>query len=162
AAVSDAPMTKSLGRHIGLATVTFALCFAAWGLVAAFAPRFRTELGLSATATSFLVAVPVLLGSLARLPMGMLAHRFGARLVFPLLMLGVAGPVWMVPAAPTYSALLVTAFLLGMAGSSFAVGVGYVSRWTPKAQQGTALGVYGLGNMGQSAAVFLGPLLAVR
>src|SRR4051794_38061358 len=52
------------------------------------------------------------------------------------------------------------AFFLGLAGSSFPVGVGYVSRWTPAARQGSALGVYGLGNIGQSAVVFLGPLLA--
>ena len=59
--------------------------------------------------------------------------------------------------AATYRSLLVVAFFLGLAGSSFPVGVGYVSRWTPPARQGGALGIYGLGNIGQSAAVFLGP-----
>jgi nitrate/nitrite transporter NarK len=72
----------------------------------------------------------------------------------------VAAPVALVPSAATYSNLLLVAFLLGMAGSSFAVGVGYVSRWFPMESQGSALGVYGLGNIGQSAAVFLGPVVA--
>ncbi len=72
----------------------------------------------------------------------------------------IAIPAWLVPAARSYESLLAVAFFLGLAGSAFPVGVGYVSRWTPPARQGSALGVYGLGNIGQSAAVFLGPLLA--
>ena len=149
-----------LGRHLVLGTLAFAVCFAAWGLVSAFAVRFRERLHLTATETAFLVAVPVLLGALARLPMGILADRFGGRVVFSVLMAAVAVPVYLVPAAPTYATLLVAAFFLGLAGSSFSVGVVYVSRWSPPARQGSALGLYGLGTMGQSAAVFLGPLLA--
>jgi len=147
-------------RHLPLATLSFTLSFAAWGLVAAFAPRFKEQLGLSATATALLVAVPVLLGSLGRIPVGMLADRFGGRAVFAALLLLVAVPVALLPRAETYGQLLTVAFFLGLAGSSFPVGIGYVSRWTPPARQGAALGVYGLGNIGQSAAVFLGPLLA--
>ena len=64
-------------------TVSFTVCFAAWGLISAFAPRFRQVLHLSATETAFLVAVPVLLGALARIPMSMLTDRFGGRIVFP-------------------------------------------------------------------------------
>ena len=63
--------------------------------------------------------------------------------------------------SPSYEKLLYVAFFLGMAGCSFAVGVGFVSRWFPPEKQGSALGIYGLGNIGQSAAVFLGPVLAV-
>jgi len=90
----------------------------------------------------------------------MLADRFGGRVVFTVLMFFVAVPVALVPASTTYKDLLVVAFLLGMAGSSFAVGVAYVSRWFSMESQGSALGVYGLGNIGQSAAVFLGPVVA--
>ena len=139
---------------------SFGLCFAAWGLVSAFAVRFRERLQLTATETALLVAVPVLLGALARLPVGILADRFGGRLVFSALMAGVAVPVYLVPAAQNYPSLLVAALFLGLAGSSFAVGVGYVSRWSPPEKQGSVLGVYGMGNIGQSAAVFLGPLAA--
>src|SRR5262245_5169192 len=92
--------------------------------------------------------------------MRILTDRFGGRGIFSILMAAVAIPVWLVPQQTTYSGLLITAFLLGLAGSSFAIGVGYVSRWTPQAQQGSALGVYGLGNIGQSTAVFLGPVMA--
>src|SRR5512134_1280537 len=149
-----------LGRNLALGTISFGLCFAAWGLVSAFAVRFRERLGLSATETALLVAVPVLLGALARLPMGMLTDRFGGRAVMSVLMAAVAVPVYLVPAASSYRSLLVAAFFLGLAGSSFAVGVGYVSRWSPPEKQGSVLGVYGMGNIGQSAAVFLGAVVA--
>jgi NNP family nitrate/nitrite transporter-like MFS transporter len=147
-------------RHLVLGTLSFAVCFAAWGLISAFAPRFRELFGLTGTQTALLVAVPVLLGSLGRLPVGMLADRFGGRAVFTAVMLMVAVPAWLVPMADSYERLLAVAFFLGIAGSSFPVGVGYVSRWTAADRQGSALGVYGLGNIGQSAAVFLGPLIA--
>ena len=149
-------------RHVTLGTISFMVCFAAWGLIAAFAPRFRETFHLTPSQTALLVAIPVLLGSLARIPMGILTDRFGGRAIFSILMAAVAIPVWIVPGQSTYSGLLIVAFLLGLAGSSFAIGVGYVSRWTPPERQGGALGVYGLGNIGQSAAVFLGPVIAAQ
>jgi MFS transporter, NNP family, nitrate/nitrite transporter len=147
--------------QLALGTLSFAICFAAWGLISAFAPRFREAFHLTATQTAFLVAVPVLLGALLRVATGMLADRFGGRVVFALLMIIVAVPAYVVTIVPSYRMLLYVAFFLGMAGSSFAVGVGFVSRWFPPETQGGALGIYGLGNIGQSAAVFLGPVLAV-
>lgn len=146
--------------HLALGTISFTVCFAAWGLISAFAPQFRKLFQLTATQTAALVAAPVLLGSLARIPAGMFADRLGGRLVFSALMMVCAVPAFLVPLATTFSQLLVVAFFLGLAGASFAVGVGYVSRWAPADKQGAALGVYGLGNIGQSAAVFLGPLIA--
>ncbi len=153
---------RGASTALWLGTGSFALCFAAWGLVGAFAPVFRQKYGLDGTQTALLVAVPVLLGALARLPTGMLADRFGGRAVFSILMIAAAVPLFLVPAAPSFQALLVLAFALGIAGASFAVGVSYVSRWTPPDKQGSALGVFGIGTGGQSAAVFLAPLVAER
>ncbi|MGE5644618.1 MAG: MFS transporter [Acidobacteriota bacterium] len=149
-------------RHVLLGTVSFTVCFAAWGLIGAFATQFRDVYRLTQSETALLVAVPVLLGSLARIPMGILTDRFGGRTVFSLLMAVAAVPVWAAPRQTSFSGLLAVAFLLGLAGSSFAVGVGYVSSWTPPREQGSALGIYGLGNIGQSAAVFLGPVIAAH
>ncbi len=151
---------QSLARHLGLSTVSFALCFAVWGLMSAAAPVYRERFSLSATETALLIAVPVLLGSLARVPLGMLSDRFGPRRVFVVLMAAVAIPVFLLPTARDFSAVLGMAFLLGVAGASFAVGVSYVSGWAPKQRQGAALGVYGLGTGGQSVAVFIVPLVA--
>src|SRR5215469_11255436 len=112
--------------HLALGTVSFTLCFAAWGLISAFAPQFRKLFDLTASQSAGLVAVPVLLGSLARIPMGMLTDRLGGRLVFSALMATCAIPAFCVPLAGSFAQLLVVGFFLGLAGSSFAVGVGYV------------------------------------
>jgi MFS transporter, NNP family, nitrate/nitrite transporter len=155
-------VTKASARALVLATVSFTLCFAAWGLIGGLASVFTGLYKLTASQTALLVAVPVLLGSVARLPMGMLTDQFGGRLVFAALLAFSSMAAFVVPTTGSYGSLLVAAFLIGMAGSSFAVGAAFVSRWTPAAKQGTALGVYGLGTMGQSLAVFMGPVVASR
>jgi nitrate/nitrite transporter NarK len=147
---------------LALATISFTLCFAAWGLIGGLATVLAGLYGLNASQTAFLVAVPVLLGSLARLPMGMLTDRYGGRLVFGALLVFSSAAAFVVPLTNSYQFLLFAAFLIGMAGSSFAVGAAFVSRWTPPTRQGTALGIYGLGTMGQSLAVFVGPVVAAR
>jgi NNP family nitrate/nitrite transporter-like MFS transporter len=149
-------------RALALATVSFTLSFAAWGLIGGLAAIFTELYHLTASQTALLVAVPVLLGSLARLPMGMLTDRYGGRAIFAILLILAAAAAWLVPETASYRGLLASAFFLGLAGSSFAIGAAFVSRWTPAASQGTALGVYGLGTMGQSLAVFGGPLMASR
>ena len=94
------------GQQLALATISFAVCFAAWGLIGALAPRFREALGLSDTATGLLIATPVLLGSLARLPVGALGDRFGGRGVLTALMLVVAAACLVVQLATSYRQLL--------------------------------------------------------
>ena len=149
-------------RALLLATLSFFLSFAAWGLVGGLAPVFSDLYGLSASQTALLVALPVLLGSLARLPLGMLTDRFGGRVVFSTLLGFSSIAAWLVPLTTSYASLLVAALLIGMAGSSFAVGAAFVSQWTPRVRQGAALGIFGLGTMGQSIAVFVGPVVAAR
>src|SRR6187401_1841637 len=101
-------------RALILATISFALSFAAWGLVGGLASMFAGLYQLTASETALLVAVPVLLGSLARLPMGMLTDRFGGRLVFTALLLFASVAAFTVPMASSYGALLAAAFLIGM------------------------------------------------
>ncbi|HMF42820.1 MAG TPA: MFS transporter [Polyangia bacterium] len=148
--------------HLALATVSFFVCFAAWGLISGLASQLRSLFHLGAAQVALLIAEPVLLGALARLPLGIAADRFGGRRVFAVLMLAVAVPIWLLPTASTFHVLLGFAFVLGLAGASFAVGVSYVARWAPTARQGGALGIYGLGTLGQSAAVILGPTVGAR
>ncbi len=149
-------------RALLLATVAFAICFSIWGSLAPLAPRFRAEFGLSATQVGLLVATPVLLGSLARVPLGMIADSVGARAVFPLLLLFSALPVALVAFARSFPALLAASLLLGIAGASFAVGVPFVARWFSAERQGFALGIYGLGNAGTAVAAMAMPRLVDR
>jgi len=115
--------------------------------------------GLTAFQTSLLIAVPVLLGSLGRIPMGILADRFGGRIVFGTLLVWCLIATLGASSTSSYRSLVGWAFLIGFAGSSFAVGVAFASKWFPQKQQGSALGVYGMGNIGQSAAVFGAPAI---
>lgn len=144
-----------------LSTTAFAVSFAVWGLVAALAPTFAQIYGLSAKSKSLMIAIPVLLGSLGRLPAGMLADRFGGRRVFAALLLISAIPAIGIGLSTSYLQLLWLGVLIGIAGTSFSIGVSFTSRWFTKDQQGTALGIFGMGNIGQSVAVFGAPVLAL-
>jgi len=148
-------------RALFLSTTAFAVSFAVWGLIGALAPTFAQTYGLSAKAKSLMIAVPVLLGALGRIPAGMLADRFGGRRVFAMLLVIAAVPAVLVGFSQSYLSLLVLGLFLGIAGSTFPVGVGFTSRWFTRDQQGTALGIYGMGNVGQSVAVFGAPVLAL-
>jgi MFS transporter, NNP family, nitrate/nitrite transporter len=150
---------RVLSKPLILATISFAACFFVWGLISGTATSLREVFQLSPAEGAWLVAIPVLLGSIARIPMGMLTDRFGGRIVFSSLMLFSAAVCALLPFVHSKAELFATAFVLGLVGSSFAIGVGYVSRHTQPQRQGTALGVFGLGNIGQSIAVVLAPLI---
>jgi NNP family nitrate/nitrite transporter-like MFS transporter len=149
------------GRALFLATTAFAVSFAVWGLIAALAPTFTQLYSLSASQKSVMIAVPVLLGSIGRLAAGMLADRFGGRKVFSALLIFSAIPAIAIGFSTSYTQLVLFGLFLGIAGTTFPVGVGFTSRWFAPEKQGSALGVYGMGNIGQSIAVFFAPVLAI-
>ena len=140
-------------RALILATLSFFVTFAAWGLIGGLASVFAPLYQLTASQTALLVAVPVLLGALARLPMGMLTDRYGGRAMFTGLLLVSAVAAWAVTWTTSYTSLLVAAFFVGLAGAAFSIGVAFVSRWSPPGRQGTALGIYGLGTQGSRRGV---------
>ncbi len=142
-----------------LATGGFAVCFAIFGSVSAMMPILKKQMNLSPMQVSIALALPVILGSLGRIPLGMLTDRFGARIMFALVMAGSIVPVVAMKWVHNYSQLLVAAFFCGLALASFSVGTGFVSRWYPAQRQGFALGIYGAGNIGQSFASFGAPVV---
>ncbi len=151
---------KKAGMALTLSTLAFAISFAVWGMIAPMAKTFQSALHLSEQQAWLLIATPVILGSILRLPMGMLADRYGGRLVFGILLIFISLPAYMLSLAKTYQDLMLWALILGMAGTSFSVGVAFTSKWFPAHKQGFALGVYGAGNIGQSLALFGIPLLS--
>ncbi|HEY8482432.1 MAG TPA: MFS transporter [Spirillospora sp.] len=151
--------TRSLGRPIVMlvtATLGFALNFWAWALLSPLAPRFQESLGLTSFEQSLLVAVPVVVGSLGRIPVGALTDRFGGRVMFPALSIVTIAPVLFlgILGNSSLAALLVGGFVLGVAGTVFAVGVPFVGAWFPPERRGLALGVFGAG-MGGTAITAL-------
>jgi NNP family nitrate/nitrite transporter-like MFS transporter len=148
-------------RALVLATVSFALCFSVWGLVAPLAPQFQELYELSNTQISVVIATPVILGSLFRIPLGLVTDRFGGRAVFSVLMLVLVVPVLFIGLlGGSFGGLLFWGFVLGLAGSSFAVGVPFVNKWFPPHMQGLALGIYGMGNIGTAVAAYTAPAIA--
>jgi NNP family nitrate/nitrite transporter-like MFS transporter len=147
-------------KSLFLATMAFAIAFANWGLISGLAPLLKKELSLSPIQTSFMIAIPVLLGSIGRIPAGIFTDRFGERKVFSVLLVFGIVPAIALAVNRSYPSLLFWGFFLGIAGSSFAIGLAFVSRWYPPKYQGMACGIYGAGNIGQSVAVFGGPVLA--
>jgi NNP family nitrate/nitrite transporter-like MFS transporter len=148
-------------RAIFFSTTAFAVSFAVWGLIAALAPTFAQTYKLSASSKSLMIAIPVLLGAIGRLPAGMLADRFGGRRVFAALLIVSALPALAIGLSDSYAQLIFLGLFLGLAGTTFPVGVGFTSKWFPAEKQGMALGIYGMGNIGQSVAVFGAPVLAI-
>ncbi|MFE6633140.1 MFS transporter [Streptomyces tendae] len=137
---------------LGLATAGFAVNFWAWALLSPLGPRFKESLGLTSFEQSLLVAVPVVVGSLGRIPVGALTDRYGGRVMFPLVSAATSVPVLYVGLAghSSLAALLAGGFLLGIGGTSFAVGVPFVNAWFPPERRGLAIGVFGMG-MGGTA-----------
>lgn len=131
-----------------MSTIAFTVCFAVWTIFSIIGVRIKQELGLNETQFGLLVGTPILTGSLVRMVLGVWTDRFGGRLVYTATMLAAAVATLLLAFAHTYGQMLVAALGVGLAGGSFAVGVSYVSRFFPADKQGTALGIFGAGNVG--------------
>jgi NNP family nitrate/nitrite transporter-like MFS transporter len=156
AAAPTAAPAKASGATLNLvlATAGFMLNFWAWALLGPLGPGIKERLDLSFAAQSLLVAVPVIVGSLGRIPVGALTDRFGARLMFPVVTVATIVPVLTLAFVSSYPALIVTGFFLGLGGTTFAIGVPLVSGWFTPARRGFALGVFGIGTGGTAIANF--------
>jgi MFS transporter, NNP family, nitrate/nitrite transporter len=141
-------------RVLALATAGFAINFWAWALIAPLAPGLRDELNLTVVQQAVLVALPVLVGSVGRIPVGALTDRYGGRIMFPLVSLATAVPVLALTVAHTYPLLLIVGFVLGIGGTAFAIGMPLLAGWYPPARRGTAFGIYGAGMGGTAVATF--------
>jgi NNP family nitrate/nitrite transporter-like MFS transporter len=150
-----------VSRALVLATLAFALCFAVWGLVSPLAIQFQDLYELSSTQIGIVIATPVILGSLFRIPIGIVTDRFGGRIAFAALMVVLIVPVLFIGLmGGSLRRLLFWWFLLGLAGSSFAVGVPFVNKWFPPHMQGLVLGIYGVENIGSAMAAYAAPSIA--
>lgn len=140
------------GLMLALATVGFAVNFWAWALLSPLATKFQAALDLTPFQQALLVAVPVVVGSLGRIPVGALADRHGGRIMFPLISLSTIVPVLYLGlfGHDALTSLLVGGFFLGIGGTTFAVGVPFVNAWFPPERRGFAVGVFGVG-MGGTA-----------
>jgi NNP family nitrate/nitrite transporter-like MFS transporter len=144
-----------------LNTLAFTVCFACWTLNGVLV-TFLVDNGIfhwSVVQVGWLLGIPILTGSIMRLPIGILTDKFGGKYVFSLLLLLCSIPLFLLPFADSFFMFALLSFFFGMVGTSFAVGIGYTSIWYPKEWQGRALGIFGMGNAGAAITTFLAPSL---
>lgn len=146
---------------VAVSTLAFTVCFMVWMMFAVIGIPIKAALQLNETQFGILVAMPVLTGSLIRLPLGMLTDRLGGRIVFVVLMASTIVPIYLISYGTEYWHYLVMGLFVGVAGGSFTVGISYCARWFPKSQQGTAMGIFGAGNSGAAVTKLVAPTLVV-
>ncbi|MBK6744244.1 MAG: NarK/NasA family nitrate transporter [Hydrogenophilales bacterium] len=135
-------------RVLWISFLAFSLGFAIWGMFAALGPFLIKWYHFSPTQALILAAMPPFFATAVSIPLGILADRFGGRLVFTLLLLSLCIPLFSGLFAESYLSFLFLGMMLGLGGASFVVGNAHVSSWYPRSKQGTALGIFGLGNIG--------------
>ncbi len=149
------------GVALGMSTLAFTVCFAVWTIFSIIGIQIKKDLGLTDTQFGLLVGTPILTGSLIRLILGIWADQYGGRIVYVGVMIAAAVATWLLTYAYDYPTFLLAALGVGIAGGSFAVGIAYVSRWYGPGKQGTALGIFGAGNVGAAVTKFVAPFIMV-
>lgn len=149
------------GLALSTTTIAFTVCFAVWTIFAIIGVKIKKDLGLSETEFSFLIGLPVLTGSIIRLTLGIWADQYGGRPILAIVMISSAIATWLLSYAQTYNMMLLAALGVGISGGSFVVGISYLSKWYPKENAGTALGIFGMGNIGAAVTKFGAPYIMV-
>ncbi|WP_348822925.1 MFS transporter [Flavobacterium aestuarii] len=148
-------------RILFLNTLAFTVCFACWTLNGVLV-TYLVDNGIfkwDVVQVGWLLGIPILTGSVMRLPIGMLTDKFGGKYVFSLLLLFCSIPLFLLPYADSFFMFALLSFFFGLVGTSFAVGIGFTSIWYPKEWQGRALGIFGMGNAGAAITTFIAPSL---
>jgi len=160
--VGDTPKAADgAGSALWMSTFAFTACFAVWTIFSIIGVQIKQDLGLSEAQFGLLAGTPILTGSLVRVLLGVWTDQYGGRLVNLMVMLSAALATFLLSYAHTYPQFLVAALGVGMAGGSFAVGIAYVSKFFPKEKQGTALGIFGAGNVGAAVTKFTAPFVMI-
>ncbi|WP_299250745.1 MFS transporter [uncultured Cytophaga sp.] len=146
-------------RMLFLNTLAFAVCFGCWTLNGVLVTFLVDQeiFDWNVVQIGWLLGIPVLTGSLMRLPMGILTDKYGGKVVYSSLLVLASIPLFLLPLATNFWMFAFLSFMFGMVGTSFAVGVAYTSLWYPKEWQGRALGIFGMGTAGASITPFIAP-----
>ena len=142
-------------------TAAFTVCFMCWTMNGVLV-TYLVDNGVfhwNAVQIGWLIGIPVLTGSLTRLPVGLLTDKYGGKPVYGVLLLVSALFMYLQGEANSYLGFVLGGLGFGLSGASFAVGIAYTSVWFSKEKQGTALGIFGVGNAGSAITSMGAPIL---
>lgn len=154
-------VTAKSHRMLFFNTLAFVVAFAAWmlnGVLVTFLVDNQV-FNWDVVQTGWLIGIPVLSGSLVRLPIGILADKYGGKYVYALLLIFSAIPMYLLSTVDSFLGYALCSLGFGVAGASFAVGIAFTSVWYPKKNQGFALGIFGAGNAGAALSALVAPTL---
>jgi MFS transporter, NNP family, nitrate/nitrite transporter len=143
-----------------LQTLNLILGFMVWVILSSLISFIQTDIKITPTQLSMITAIPVILGSILRVPIGFWTNRYGARNLFSISLLFLVLPVYYLSLANTVTDLIIGGLFLGVSGAIFSVGVTSLPKYYPKERHGFVNGIYGAGNIGTAVTSFSAPLLA--
>ena len=148
------------GVQLTLQTSSLVVGFMIWVIISSLMPYIQADIPMTAGQQSIVTAIPVILGSLLRIPIGFYADRFGARIIFLISFLILLIPVFYISVASTFTDLVIGGLVLGVGGAVFSIGVTSIPKYYPKEKHGLVNGIYGVGNIGTAITTFGAPIIA--
>nr|WP_263326150.1 NarK/NasA family nitrate transporter [Neobacillus sp. Marseille-Q6967] len=147
-------------KQLFIQTASLIAGFMVWVLISSLMPYIQSEINLTSTQVAWTTAIPVILGSLLRVPIGFWTNRYGARLLYSISFIILLIPIAIIGFAKHLMMLLLGGFFLGVGGAVFSVGVTSLPKYYPKEKHGLINGIYGAGNIGTALTSFSAPVLA--
>lgn len=152
-------MKKGVSQ-LTLQTLSLVAGFMAWSIISPLMPFISQDVDISPGQISVILAIPVILGSVLRVPFGYLTNIVGAKWVFFWSFIVLLLPIFLLGQAQSPGMLMLSGFFLGIGGAFFSVGVTSVPKYFSKDKVGLANGIYGVGNIGTAVSSFCAPVLA--
>ncbi|MDF2652423.1 MAG: nitrate/nitrite transporter [Paenibacillus sp.] len=146
--------------QLPLQTFSLILGFMVWVILSSLVPYIKEDIQLSAGQLAWVTAIPVLFGSILRIPVGYWTNRYGARKLFVVSFIILLAPVYWVSMANSFADLIIGGLFLGVGGAVFSVGVTSLPKYYPKERHGFVNGIYGIGNLGTALTAFSAPVAA--
>lgn len=154
-------MNKASGSfQLTLQSLSLVVGFMAWSIIAPLMPFISQDVHITSSQLSIILAIPVILGSILRVPFGYLTNIIGAKWVFYCSFIILLFPIYFLSHAQSPKMLMISGFFLGVGGAVFSVGVTSIPKYFPKERVGLANGIYGMGNIGTAISSFLAPPIA--
>lgn len=148
------------GFQLTLQTLSLVVGFMSWSIISPLMPYISQDIKINPGQLSIILAIPVILGSILRVPFGYLTNIIGAKWVFFCSFIILLFPIFFLGQAQSPGMLMASGFFLGVGGAIFSVGVTSVPKYFSKDKVGLANGIYGMGNIGTAISSFLAPPIA--